>query len=48
MARFARDCLHAIGPLLRKLELELGPDTSDLGIRIGLNSGQVTAGKFAC
>ena len=30
--------------LLQRLELELGPDTSDLGIRVGLNSGPVTAG----
>ena len=44
MARFAFDCCQAIGPLLQKLELELGPDTGDLGIRVGLNSGPVTAG----
>ena len=30
--------------LLQRLEIELGPDTSELGIRVGLNSGQVTAG----
>ena len=44
MARFAEECVAAVGPLLLKLELELGPDTSDLGIRVGLNSGPVTAG----
>ena len=42
MARFARDCLQALGPLLRKLEVELGPDTAELGLRVGLNSGPVT------
>jgi len=44
MARFAQDCVNALGPILVGLELELGPDTSDLGIRVGLNSGPVTAG----
>ncbi|CAB9524999.1 Receptor-type guanylate cyclase gcy [Seminavis robusta] len=44
MSRYAQDCLQAIGPLLQKLEMELGPDTTELGIRIGLNSGPVTAG----
>ena len=44
MARFAQDCVDAVGPLLLGLELELGPDTSDLGIRVGLNTGPVTAG----
>ena len=42
MARFARDCVQALRPLLRKLEVELGPDTADLGLRVGLNSGPVT------
>jgi hypothetical protein len=31
MARFARDCLLAVPPLLSKLEVELGPQTSELG-----------------
>ena len=30
--------------LVKKLEVNLGPDTGDLGLRIGLHSGAVTAG----
>jgi class 3 adenylate cyclase len=44
MARFARDCLHRMNDLTKKLELTLGPDTGDLSMRIGLHSGPVTAG----
>ncbi len=44
MARFAHDCYTKTAVLLRQLEVELGPDTASLGIRIGLNSGPVTAG----
>ena len=44
MARFAGDCLNKLSVLTRQLEVELGPDTADLGIRIGVHSGPVTAG----
>ena len=44
MARFASDCCARMSVVLRELEVELGPDTGSLGIRIGLNSGPVTAG----
>jgi len=44
MARFATDCLHRLQQLTKALETTLGPDTGDLGVRIGLHSGQVTAG----
>jgi len=44
MARFARDCMSKMKDLTRKLEVSLGPDTGDLSIRVGLHSGQVTAG----
>ncbi len=44
MARFARDCLTKMNDLTKKLELQLGPDTADLSIRVGLHSGAVTAG----
>jgi hypothetical protein len=30
--------------LVRDLEVELGPDTAELGIRVGVHSGQITAG----
>ena len=44
MASFASECCRSLPQVLKKLELELGPDTSTLGIRIGLHSGPVTAG----
>jgi hypothetical protein len=44
MARFARDCMHRMHELTRKLEVVLGPDTADLSMRFGLHSGPVTAG----
>jgi len=44
MSLFACDCLTNLSILTRQLELKLGPGTSDLGIRIGLHSGPVTAG----
>jgi class 3 adenylate cyclase len=44
MARFARDCLNKFLKSIKHLEVSLGPDTSDLGLRVGLNSGPVTAG----
>ena len=44
MARFACDTVKAVKHLVKKLELSLGPDTGDLGVRVGLHSGTVTAG----
>mmetsp|Transcript_94 Transcript_94/g.267 ORF Transcript_94/g.267 Transcript_94/m.267 type:complete len:1155 (-) Transcript_94:417-3881(-) len=44
MARFARDSLHTVQDLVKRLESSLGPDTGELGVRIGLHSGVVTAG----
>jgi class 3 adenylate cyclase len=44
MARFSRDCMHRMNQLTRKLEVILGPDTTDLAMRFGLHSGPVTAG----
>jgi len=44
MAKFARDCRERMTELTEKLGTTLGPDTSDLQLRIGLNSGPVTAG----
>ncbi|KAG7363180.1 family 3 adenylate cyclase [Nitzschia inconspicua] len=44
MAKFARDCMGVMHDVLGRLETNLGPDTTELGIRIGLNSGPVTAG----
>ena len=45
MARFARDCMYRLRDVLHRIEVELGPDTTDLTLRIGLHSGPVTAGK---
>jgi Adenylate and Guanylate cyclase catalytic domain len=44
MCRFARDCVNKVHSVLRQLEIELGPDTAELGMRFGLHSGSVTAG----
>ncbi|CAJ1965718.1 unnamed protein product [Cylindrotheca closterium] len=43
-AKFAREALAITPRLLAKLEITMGPDTSDLSVRIGMHSGQVTAG----
>ncbi|CAJ1963436.1 unnamed protein product [Cylindrotheca closterium] len=43
-ARFARDCMKKMQETVLKLEVTLGPDTADLDLRVGIHSGQVTAG----
>ena len=44
MVKFARDCREKFNEVSRNLEVTLGPDTGDLGMRFGLHSGPVTAG----
>jgi hypothetical protein len=44
MVRFARDCLNQMHNVLHQLTVHLGPDTTELGMRVGLHSGPVTAG----
>ena len=44
MARFARACMNKVPFVLRSLEDSLGPGTMDLGMRVGIHSGPVTAG----
>lgn len=44
MAKFARDCMLRVNSMLPTLAGTLGPDTLDLGFRVGLHSGKVTAG----
>lgn len=44
MAKFARECTFSMQETVNRLEVSLGPDTGDLGIRIGLHSGPVTGG----
>ncbi|KAG7374984.1 PAS domain containing protein [Nitzschia inconspicua] len=44
MAKFANDCVNRMFRVTRKLEIELGPDTAELGLRVGLHSGPVVAG----
>eukprot|EP00980_Cylindrotheca_fusiformis_P019593 scaffold6796_cov103-Cylindrotheca_fusiformis.AAC.2 len=44
VCRFARDCMKTMKAITVKLEMTLGPDTSDLDLRVGIHSGQVTAG----
>jgi class 3 adenylate cyclase len=44
IARFARDILTTVNDLTKQLEATLGPDTGELKMRLGIHSGQVTAG----
>jgi hypothetical protein len=44
MVRFASGCMHKMATITKELEVSLGPDTGDLGLRFGLHSGPVTAG----
>ncbi|KAL7561134.1 hypothetical protein ACA910_004617 [Epithemia clementina (nom. ined.)] len=44
MARFAKECLVEMAQVSKTLEVQLGPDTGDLAMRIGIHSGPVTAG----
>jgi class 3 adenylate cyclase len=44
MAFFARESLRSMQGLVKKLEVNLGPDTAELCLRVGLHSGPVTAG----
>ncbi|KAL3925957.1 MAG: hypothetical protein SGILL_000058 [Bacillariaceae sp.] len=44
MSKFAKDCLQAMHDVTHALEVHLGPDTTELSMRFGLNSGQVTGG----
>ncbi|CAB9496686.1 Receptor-type guanylate cyclase gcy [Seminavis robusta] len=44
MARFAAECMGAMRSVVQSLYTELGPDTADLTMRFGINSGPVTAG----
>ena len=40
MARFAQDCNDKMTELVQRLEVSLGPDTADLAMRFGMNSGR--------
>jgi class 3 adenylate cyclase len=44
MCRFALECRSKMNVVVRRLEVVLGPDTSELAMRIGIHSGAVTAG----
>jgi hypothetical protein len=44
MTRFAGECKKRFIAVVRNLEVTLGPDTAELGMRFGLHSGAVTAG----
>ncbi|KAL3929007.1 MAG: hypothetical protein SGBAC_012399 [Bacillariaceae sp.] len=43
-SKFARDCLKKMKEIVVKLEVTLGPGTAELDLRVGIHSGQVTAG----
>lgn len=44
MARFAGECKIKMNEVTAQLESSLGPETADLTMRFGMNSGPVTAG----
>jgi len=44
MARFAKDILMKFREMVKQMVVELGPDTEELGLRVGIHSGPVTAG----
>ena len=44
MAKFAMECLRGMDDMTRDLEVELGPETCELRLRVGLHSGPVVAG----
>lgn len=44
MVEFARECINRLTELTTALEASLGPSTSHLALRIGIDSGPVTAG----
>ena len=44
MVRFASECLVRINALLSSLVETMGEDTANLGMRVGIHSGPVTAG----
>jgi hypothetical protein len=46
MTKFARDCILHFNMVTERLRSTLGEDTKDLALRVGLNSGPVTAGEF--
>jgi Adenylate and Guanylate cyclase catalytic domain len=44
MTKFANSCCQEFNTLVSEMATQLGPDTQDLALRIGLHSGPVTAG----
>lgn len=42
MVKFSREIMAKMSEVTKKLDVRLGPDTSELSIRIGVNSGPVT------
>ena len=44
MAKFARECVAKMQSVTHDLVHRLGEDTADLKLRVGLHSGETTAG----
>jgi hypothetical protein len=44
MAKFASLCVEEMTTITKRLELSLGPGTTDLALRLGLHSGPTIAG----
>lgn len=43
-AEYAAECMNAIHDTVKKIEVDFGPGTGDLTMRIGIHSGSVTGG----
>lgn len=48
MAKFSRSMVGKFNELVGTLETTLGPDTADLGIRVGMHSGPGTSSSIEC
>lgn len=44
MARFATECMKKMPRYLQKMEIQFGPDTAALSLRVAMHSGPVTGG----
>jgi class 3 adenylate cyclase len=44
MVKFAVECVKEMNRVTQRLEIDLGPETADLKLRVGLHSGPVVAG----
>lgn len=44
MCKFTKECMRKMPKFVKKMEVKFGPDTGELTLRCGMNSGPVTGG----